>query len=327
MSAENKKILFYGASVTAQAGDTGFFELVKKELMELGFEVFRTAYGGCHIDDAGFYRFESALENDFSFIVFEWNTTGLSTYNEFKLAYILQLVKSRGAKPLFLILPQESTVVNKRNSENQILYICRRLNIPLLDVSDGLSLEKFKLLVRDIVHTNELGANFYKEKIVSFIKKVVNEASDYFDGFNLLDDHSIKHLKSNILPYEICLKKEETLKINIKSFSDVYSELLIRHRIGTFSPVISISDGVLKKSLSLWDSYCHYEREHFTTLINNADFKSAYLRDPYLIEIKISDDLPKYETCRRPDVNFDVEKLVKITEIYSIGINFNVTVS
>jgi hypothetical protein len=321
-----KKILIYGASVTAQAGATGYFDFVKAALYDSGFDVSKVAYGGCHIDDAGFYRFESALNDNISYVVFEWNTTGLSIYNEFKLAYLLQSVKNIGAKPIFLILPQEATIINQRNAESQVTYLCERYDIPILDLRAGLSLEKFKLMVRDVVHTNETGAKFYSEKIIDFINHSINNKDTYWAEFDKFENKSSEYLKSNLQSSEILLKKGDVLKIYVEKFNDVYAELLIRHRIGPFSPVVSISDGVLKKELSLWDPYCHYEREHFTLLMNNVDFKSAFLRSPFVIEISFSHASPRYELCRRDDVDFNVEKLIKINEFYSIGVDYRIEV-
>jgi hypothetical protein len=60
--------------------------------------------------------------------------------------------------------------------------------------------------------------------------------------------------------------------------------------------------------------------------MNNFDFKSAFLRSPFVIEISFSDTSPKYELCRRADVDFNVDKLIKINEIYSIGVDYIIEV-
>jgi hypothetical protein len=321
-----KKILFYGASVTAQTGMTGYFDFVKDALCSLEYEALKTAYGGCHIDDAGFYRFESALIDDLKYIVFEWNTTGLNIYNELKFSYIFQVLKSRGINPIFIILPQEATMKGNRNSENQIYSICNRFGIPLLDVRVGLSVDDFTGMVRDVVHTNEMGARFYSNKIIDFLKSVFASENKYWHGFNSYESDALDFINPKVVGMELTLKVGEILQINIKSFSNVYSEIIIRHRIGPFSPVALISDGAVSRNLSFWDPYCHYEREHFSILMNNTDFKHSHLRSPLFYNISISNDLPKYDLCRRENINFDVEKLIKINEFYSLGVDFDLTV-
>ena len=321
-----RKILFYGASVTAQTGLTGYFDFVRDALNTLNLETFRVAYGGCHIDDAGFYRLESALTNDLNYIVFEWNTTGLNIYNELKLSHILKILKARSIKPIFVIIPQEVTMKGNRNSENQIYSLCNRFNIPLLDLRVGLSVYDFNEMVRDVVHTNEIGAQFYSNKIIAFLKLVLAEENNYWHEFNAHESDALDLINPKAFAMDLTLKVGEVLQIKIKSFSNVYSEIIIRHRIGPFSPIALISDGAVSRKLSLWDPYCHYEREHFSILINNIDLKYSYLRSPLYYNISIDSDLPKYDLCRRDNVNFDVEKLIKINEFYSSGVDFDLDV-
>jgi hypothetical protein len=322
-----KKILFYGASVTAQAGATGYFDATKKVLFSIGFDAFKVAYGGCHLDDAGFYRFDSVITDDMDYVVFEWNTTGLSIYNELKISYILSILKNKKIKPIFIILPQNATIKVSRNSEKQIYSICARFNIPLLDMRAGLSAEVFSGMVRDVVHTNEAGATYYSNRILDFLQLVFGSENKFWNGFNTFEDLTVEHFKPKVVLSEFYLTEGQVLNLKINSFSKFYSEIIIRHRIGPFSPVISVADGEISKTLSLWDSYCHYEREHFTILINNIDFHSSYLSHPLTFKVSFSENLPKYDTCRREGVDFNVDKMIKIDEFYSLGLDYDIYLS
>ncbi len=322
-----KKILFYGASVTAQAGNAGYFEQVRDALeVNYNLQVSRVYYGGCHLDDAGFYKFEESQVDFFDYVVFEWNTTGLIQYNELKLCYLLQKLKARGSKPIFMILPQEANITKNRNSENQIITLTKSYDIPLLDMRIGLDLSTFRGFVRDVVHTNEKGAEYYGKIIIKFFADLFSASEEYWRRFNMLSIVDLSFLSAKVRHFDVELKSNHILKFIIKSKSSSFSEILVRQRIGPFSPIVLIDDGIFSKKISLWDIYCHYERDHYTTLVNDQDFKNSFLRDPLVFAMSVLDDKPKYELCRRDDVDFDIPKIVKFKEIYSIGVDFDIEV-
>jgi hypothetical protein len=322
-----KKILFYGASVTAQAGETGYFDQVKNTLEANNiFHVSRVYYGGCHLDDAGFYKFEEAQAEFYDYIVFEWNTTGLIQYNELKLCYLLQKIKAKGSKPIFMILPQEANIAKNRNSENQIITLTNSYNIPLLDMRINLDVPTFRTFVRDVVHTNEKGAEFYANTMIKFFSEVLDSSEKYWSKFDQLNIDDLSFLSAKVKPFDVELKSTQALKFIIKNKSSSFSEILVRQRIGPFSPIVLIDDGIFSRKISLWDIYCHYERDHYTTLVTDQDFKNSFLRDPLVFTISVLEDKPKYELCRRDDIDFDVPKLVKLKEIYSIGVDFEIEI-
>lgn len=322
-----KKILIYGASVTAQAGSTGYFDKVKFELESNNVcHVSRVYYGGCHLDDAGFYKFEETQNDFFDYFVFEWNTTGLIQYSEYKLCYLLHKIKNTGSKPIFLILPQEANIQKNRNAENQIITLANSYNIPLLDMRTNLDLATFRNYVRDVVHTNEIGANFYAQEMIKFFTEVVENSEKYWKKFNQLYLDDLSFLTPKVKPFNVELKSNQILKLNVKNKSSIFNEILIKQRIGPFSPIIEIGDGIFSKKISLWDQYCHYERDHYLTLVTDQDFKNSFLRIPLVFVVEVLEEKPRYELCRRSDVDFDMSKLVKLNEIYSIGVDFDIEV-
>jgi hypothetical protein len=322
-----QKILIYGASVTAQAGDTGYFDKVKNSLESNNIcHVSRIYYGGCHLDDAGFYKFEEVQTELYDYIVFEWNTTGLIQYNELKLCYLLQKINAKGSKPIFMILPQEANISKNRNAENQIIALTKSYDIPLLDMRINLDLATFRSYVRDVVHTNVNGADFYSLTMIKFFSEIVESPEKYWNKFNQLSKDDLSFLSAKVKPFDIELKSNQILKFIIKSKSSNFSEILIRQRIGPFSPVVSIEDGIFSKKISLWDVYCHYERDHYLTLVADQEFKNSFLRMPLEFVVSVLQENPKYELCRRDDVDFDIPKLVKLKEIYSIGVDFDIEI-
>lgn len=320
-----KKILVYGASVTAQSGITGYFENLQNQLSKNGFELTKLAIGGCHIDDAGFYRSNEALKNKPDYIFLEWNSTGLNIFNELKIADFLKRIHRENISPIFLILPQEANLKLDRDSERQVKYIANLYSIPIIDVRQNIDKEIYSKYVRDNVHTNEEGGKVYAEIITKKFYEIL-DAKDNYKNFSLISDKLFDDLNPKVYSINREIFNDNQISLVVKKKSN-YSEIVLNHLIGPYSPVIEISDGAIIKKISLWDSYCHYEREHFTPLITNSDFQNSYLRYPLIYKITFSNDLPNYAACRRSDIDFNLQKKILIKNIFSLGVEYEFVVN
>jgi hypothetical protein len=97
----NIDILFQGASVTYQSNETSYlYQLINicKKKAKF-FKIRKRAYGGCHINDAGFLNINSDTASKTNFCFLEWNTTALNNFDMNKLLYIIGILLK---KKLFL---------------------------------------------------------------------------------------------------------------------------------------------------------------------------------------------------------------------------------
>ena len=69
--------------------------------------------------------------------------------------------------------------------------------------------------------------------------------------------------------------------------------------IGPDSPIVNLLyGGEIKKIYSLWDTYCHFERKIYKSIILE--------KNQEILEIEIANKLPNYSECRNKE--FDVSK-------------------
>lgn len=312
-------ILFYGASVTAQSGDSGFVD----NLAELdNSKIYRRlSFGSSQFDNAGFFNLLSILNSQQKpdIVFFEWSTTSENNYNADKLDYFVTSLLHHNILPVFLILPRTDTFKENRKSEFLLYELADTFDVPLLDLRYLLHKYPATELLRDIVHTTQFGANIYARKINKFLC-----AHDWTEDFltNKKEIEFKKYYDLNMIELNKEIGKDQYLELNFDALSDL-SEITISLLKGPYAPIIDIfSNDLLVKEQSIFDPWCHYERENFTTLI----YSSSISKGRNKIDIKISNKDPDYESTKTGEI-FLGEKKLKIKSFFTNDINnFNVFV-
>jgi hypothetical protein len=307
------KVIFYGASVTHQSKGEGYFEYLKKsfEFNDL-FHFDRLSFPACHFNDAGFLNHNLLLNMNPNIVIFEWNTTGLAEFDEKKLnVMILGCLKNK-IIPAFLILPRVSTNLNiNRRCEDQVIELCKMYDLPLLDLR---KLSNIVLLLRDDVHTNNLGAKEYSEKILDWINKGFSINSEKIN--NLIYPAEI-----NIKPTQLPISKiENSLSLNLVITGEM-PEIVVVGKVGPYSPVAKISIdndfSIIKKSF--WDPWCYYERVMTISLTEYMKFPSKN-GEILLFKVEIDDKAPDYDKCNEPNFKYEEKRFVNIDEFYLIDL-------
>jgi hypothetical protein len=310
-------ILFFGASVTHQAGSAGYFNFLNNfSAGDVSFS--RLSFPACHFNDAGFIFHDKVLDINPSVCVLEWNTTGVDFFDEKKLLCVLQNFFQAGIMPAFLILPRSDTnMYQDRKAERQVLEVCEKYKLPILDLRPFVDID---LHLRDNVHTNAFGAKFYAELIGSWLYEFyphkynfgenLNLIKPYFDPALLVNSFVMKDFK-NIAYSEVSLSCE-------KSCNDF--ELFIEGNIGPFSPLVLIEvDGRNFGVFSFWDRWCHYERYMVHSILK---FSSHELLGNFNIKLTILSELPDYASCAK-EFQFPIEKYLNIKSFSSLGFIIN----
>ncbi len=299
-----RKIFFFGASVTHQSGDSGYYSKIS---INERYDFNRLSFPSSQLFNAGFFNVHKIFEMDtiHDIIFLEWSTTGENSYELHTLKYIVGIILKNNAHPVFLILPTHQNLVS-RNSENLLFKVGVEWGVPVLD----LRYKHESILIdclRDGVHTNENGANLYANWILDFL-----DGFDYSSKPTFVNDESSKYIISSLTSKFLMMKGNvlelEFLKINHTS------EISIIHRVGPFSPILeyySDNDDLIWEKEFL-DPWCRYERENFTTLIPNQILSKTNR----MVRIKISDKLPDYSKVLKYEEKFLGERVMKLESLY-----------
>ena len=73
-------IVFFGASVTEQL--EGYYKFIKENVLFHTHSISRYSFGGCHLDDAGFFNVDKLRGLNPDIVIFEWNTTARGVYDK-----------------------------------------------------------------------------------------------------------------------------------------------------------------------------------------------------------------------------------------------------
>lgn len=304
-----KNILFYGASVTHQSGDNGYYE----NLISNDFIFNRLSYPSSQFFNAGFFnivKIKNLLEKP-DFVFFEWSTTGENEFDLLKLEYFIQELLRDEIGLVFLILPKKETYQIERICDKQLYKLSSNFSIPILDLRGILSSQNPDEILRDGVHTTKKGAKLYSESILDFLE---SKLPGNFNNTILAGaiDFNIKIYDVNRI-----ISESQSLILNFSSVSK-YGEIALSHTIGPFSPVIEyLSNDAIIGTKSIFDPWCYYERDNFTTLVSQSMLKKLTTNS---ITIKISADPPDFGITKTGQV-FNLQKKLDIKSIFTCGLN------
>ena len=302
-------VLFYGASVTHQTGSSGYFQNLDKDF----FQSDRMSYPSSQFYNAGFYNAHKIknLSNKPDLVFFEWSTTGETQFDLDKLNYFINELIRNNILPIFLILPKKSTFKNNRISDVQLYEFNKNLSIPLLDLRYLLTDQNMDDLLRDDVHTTELGAKLYAECIVQFITLNSKSALDC----KILENAPAFNIAHHDVDLNLC--ENQTLIFSYNSIN-LKKEIAVSLIKGPFSPVIEyLSDGNVIGEHCFFDPWCYYERENFDTLVPEFIFEKLTSNS---IGIRISNKSPDFTITKTKEV-FIVPKKLLLKSIYTSGLD------
>ena len=172
------KLLCYGASVTAQKFETGYFQqLTQSSLKEYFTEIDRVAFGASQYEYAGYAFMSDVLSAKPDFCFIDWLTPGMKAFSAFKIDLLNQTLLAQNCIPVwgffprvrnFSDLPEAYYQVEKSANEFHVSFIDFRSEMPDFEEHP----EKY---LRDDVHTTLTGAQCYAKKLTSTITDLLGE--------------------------------------------------------------------------------------------------------------------------------------------------------
>jgi hypothetical protein len=290
-------ISFFGASVTQQKN--GYAEHIKKLLNNDDDDVHIFGYGGNHINDAGICFIDNVINIHSNYCFVDFFSTAYTCINDKTIEYLDTIVyklTNSNCKIIFLFMLNNDH--DKRiNFYNFVKDYINSRNLFYIDLNDFFKFDSN--LIRDTVHTTNFGSEQYSEKI--------------YDIF--LKNKDIINYPINIVKTRFC-ENIKILQIN-KIFKDIVvlegdCIIIAFHLIiGPKSGIVEIHD----TKYSVWDQWCHYDRDHF-------NLHELIVKDK--LEIKILQENIDYSECRRNITETDIIKELNIVNIYYLGNNLEI---
>lgn len=282
------KINFFGASVTQQK--EGYASIFKKNNPGIECSIF--GYGGNHISGAGICYLDEILMNKPEFLILDWFSTGYckeSNLEKVKIFIDTILYKTikAGVRPVLLFLPQKKT---PRVLYEYLKQYINNFNVPVIDID--LKLNGRDDILRDTVHTNQLGSHLYADELTKSLYLIANENRN---SFIIPDRNKYCEIK------KIKIYKKIHSNLTLEGNAEIIG---IDQTVGPYTGYVRIGNYLE----NLWDRWCYFERNMFHMNFNIEGMK--------LIEV-LQDDFDR--SAAEIQFNWPNEKLLNLSTLYYSG--------
>lgn len=244
-------------------------------------------YGGSHLHSAGMCMLDTSLKLNPDYCFIEWFTPTLNYTNENLKDYIHTIITKciqNCTVPIFLFFPKKNHTSdiweNKIKQYGYILTILETYNIPYIEVYKKTN-KDLDILLRDVVHTTDIGAEEYFKIIHEEFLIIQKEKGN----FMFPPSTKFENIK------QININKTIQNKILLEGAAEIIS---IHQDVGPFSNKINlIADGVVKP-YTLIDPDCYYVRSTFAL--------SGRFKANFAIEL-LSEE--KLKTLYKKEINWE----------------------
>lgn len=289
-------ISFFGASVTEQK--TGYTYEFKK-LLENNINVSVFGYGSTHLNDAGVCLIDNVIKETPNYCFIDWFSTGFVCFNSYIYTFLNTIVykfSQINCYLIFLFFDRNPMEENRIKMYDIVKEYCKNHNIKYIELFNNKNVSE---LLRDTVHTNELGSKYYANKIYEFYNNEIVNKNNIM--INIPEKNKYCDIKS------IEINKIIKDKIIFKGNAEIIGILQI---IGLNSGIIEINNNNVITKYNLWDQWCHYNR---TNMKINLIFEN-------FLEINITQEKFDTSLCKNNDINWDsYDKYMDIKQIFYIG--------
>ncbi len=264
------KIVIYGASVTAQKGETGYFEQLTK-LVADKVELVRLPFGASHLQFAGLAMIQKVLDEKPDYCILDWVTPSTNSFPDGIVDRINTILLVNRIIPIWVLFPRNDDTDASRECCQQVIAtqseLIKVFNFQLSDYRES-DLSK---ILRDVVHTNLEGAKRYSR----FIYQIINENCFLENSKKVFPKEN--KMVPKLITCEGALSQGFPLNVYIKVLEEGDVTLYSLASIGPASPVIELqllnSGKVLQSYLrNVVDPWCYYER---LMLLNFPSFKQV----------------------------------------------------
>lgn len=265
------KILCYGASVTAQKFESGYFQQLSDLLAsDSQYTLERVTFGASQFEYAGYAFMSDVIDKQPDICIIDWLTPGMTSFNQYKIDLLnYSLIKS-GCVPIWVFFPRVDNFSNVPDSYRQVTESANNFNIPFIDARTSLPNfigNEIKYL-RDKVHTTFEGARIYANAIFDTLSTVTTELENALEnakhssGYSCFNDsaYSVPLVK----PLEAVVDDSHQLIIEFEfngGFLEIFLETVVGPHLCYLSFTVFKDNEVVDViTFNPADPWCHYER-------------------------------------------------------------------
>jgi hypothetical protein len=303
------KVVIFGASVSAQTVRhgtdevTGYSEVLRRRKMAaLGATSLKQiCYPGGRLSDGGLYRVGHVIGHMPDLCLFEplaEDTARGRSATPDEVEFVYRSLLRRRILPVVVLLPEPAKGSPRRwDGYDLHTELCSRLGLPTIEV-DVSDVEDPSSHFTGL-HTKLPGAELYADRIVRGLQALGDRRALADLAFTAGESMPAR-LHESVIPVPPANRVNHiALRLSPRTPTAYRSRIVQVQRIGPFSPVISVEhDGASCSAVelrSVWDPYCHYEREAYPVLADVVD-EAGSARS---VAMRLSEADPPYETSRR----------------------------
>lgn len=259
------KIVCYGASVTAQKKEGGYFFYLNEYFSnKQNIEIERLAFGASHFDYAGFGFSSLLLEQNPDIALIDWLTPSMRRFNLDKIKKLNNELIKANCLPVWVHFPRKDDLMRERPCFHQVKNVADESGCVFYDLCEVLSeADVVNSYLRDIVHTTVEGAKCYSDNLITLLSDL--EEGSYFPQVLPLENPiSIP----KIVDINNFIDQNQSIVLRIKkSAINEKCELLINSKIGPNVCLLNVKifdedrHIIRQHEINPADPWCHYTRK------------------------------------------------------------------
>lgn len=286
------KIVFFGASVTQQGEEHGYYPRLVKRLRSSykTLETRRFAFGNCHFANMGHFALSRVIAEKPDICILDWlSTSHPPTKDEYKV--LLEILTINNIVPVTAIFPRKDKIMSS------VFSWIKDIGWYYIDIGEQPGFQP-DIFLRDSVHTNKDGAEFYSRTLYMYIERLTESVNS---SESLRQNPEIPRDTSIYADFSYKYNQHNT-RIDLRESKPIFSNttsgaihLVIIATKGPYAPVVKVDFNAepsqasnICKSLEfdLFDRWCYYDRTTLAFTLDVQPFTTAYL--------SISDAIPNY---------------------------------
>lgn len=311
-------LVCFGASVTAQKFETGYFQqLEHTSCAKLFDSVEKIAFGGSHLNMAGYAFLEDVLSLRPKVCILDWHSTSLKSFDEVKLICIISNLAKNGCVPLWVFLPRVDTYFNYPESYFQT----KKLGIPFFDLVPHL--DKFELdpsiYLRDIVHTNQNGAIVYANLISEAVAAIIKNHSAELEKIRTSFSKSPEYTPPSVVHFSEIIDRKSPVRYEFHHVGGLF-EVFAECQLGPSLCYIKVTilDGsieLMSKVVNLADQWCYYTRLMVVQLV-----KFNLISGSYTLLVEYNAGNPLEDVLLKSESDLDIDESDRYLNIKRLAI-------
>ena len=275
---EEKKLVIYGASVSAQSKEDSFWQRLKNWQYEQAknksefWSIERLTYPSAFMSDAALLNLDHVIAMNPDIVVLDWLSTEEQNCSFEKIYHIYEELCGRGIEVITLAAVRLDTWDVVTLQYELCLKLSKFLKQSFLDIKvlaeqKGLS---WKELTRDGVHTSEVGAEIISEAIIQELYERGIGNTNYICREVSDSAFAVPQIRQTISHFEIGkevrLEDKQHLKLKLHKNAGKSAQVWCLQTVGPYTPKVKCSIEGQVNEITLFDQWCKFERFAFKPL-------------------------------------------------------------